>query len=78
MAAGLNNTNADALAALICTALGIVDAASQAKMQTQWRTVYTKLAADIAMTIQINAITTAGGPATQQGPTAPLTLTPNT
>lgn len=73
----LNNTTADAMAAAICTALGINDSASQAVMQTQWRAIYARLKTDIQITITTNAITTTGSAATQQGPTAPVNINPN-
>lgn len=74
MAAGLNNTNADALAAAINAALGITDPASQAITQTMWRTIYAHLKTDVQVTIQASSIVTTGSAATQTGPAAPIPL----
>lgn len=59
----LNNTTADALAVQICSALGIVDAASIQKMKDQWRVIYAALKADITITVTVTSVTgvTAGG-----------------
>lgn len=72
----LNNSTADALAAQICTTLGISDAASQTKMRDMWRVIYTKLKADITIQIQTNSIVTTGSATTQTGPAAPIPLNP--
>lgn len=72
----LNNTTADAAAVAICSALGIVDAPSQAKMKDYWRIVYAKLKADIDITIATSSIVTVGSAATQTGPQAPIILHP--
>lgn len=60
----LNNTTADTLAALICTSLGIADAASQTKMRDQWRIIYAQLKADIQIAVtvtSVSGVTTGGG-----------------
>lgn len=63
MAAGLNDANADTLAAAICTALGIVDTESIDQMKAQWRVIYAHLKTDIAITVTVASVTgvTAGG-----------------
>lgn len=77
MAAGLNNTNADALAAAIATALNITDTASKAVLQSTWRLVYAHLKTDIQVTIAATSITTNGSATTQSGPPAPINISPN-
>lgn len=72
----LNNTTADALAAAICSALGVDDAISQEKYRDIYRLIYAALKADIVITVQTNAITTVGSAATQTGPQTPLPLSP--
>ncbi len=63
MAAGLNNTNADAVAAAICSALGVADTASMDKYKLVYRTLYAALKTDIAITVTVTSVTgvTAGG-----------------
>lgn len=72
----LNNASADALAASICSALGIEDQASIDKKQQEWRAIYAALKTDILITIQAGSIVTTGSAATQTGPAAPIPLNP--
>lgn len=72
----LSNTTADALAASICTALGVTDDVSKAKYQQVYRLVYSSLKADIAITIAALSIGTTGTAASQTGPQAPIILNP--
>lgn len=72
----LNNASADALAASICSILGIADAPSQSKMQAQWRDIYAKLKADITIQIAAMSINTTGSASAQSGPPAPIPINP--
>ena len=72
----LNNTTADAVAAQICSALGVTDDASKAKYEAIYRALYTALKADILITIQASSIVTTGSATTQTGPAAPIPLNP--
>ncbi len=76
MAAGLNNTNADALATALCSALGVVDAPSIAIYKTIYRTVYAALKTDISIVIAAASIVTTGSATTQTGPAAPIPISP--
>jgi hypothetical protein len=77
MSAGLNDTNADAMAVAICTALGIADTASQNIAKTHWRAIYARLKVDIQVTIAASSIGTTGGPAAQSGPAADIHINPD-
>lgn len=72
----LSNTTADALAANICTALGVTDTASEAKYKQVYRLVYAALKTDIAILIAASSIVTTGSATTQTGPAAPITINP--
>lgn len=72
----LNNAAADALAASICSAMNITDAATKALYQTIYRQVYASLKTDIVITILASSIVTTGSPTTQTGPAAPIPLSP--
>lgn len=76
MAAGLNNTNADALASAICSALGVTDAASQTKYQEIYRLVYSHLKSDIEIILQTGTVVTTGSATTQTGPAVPVDMSP--
>ncbi len=52
----LNNTTADALAVSICSALGIEDDDSIAKMKAQWRVAYAALKDDIDITVTVTSV----------------------
>ena len=72
----LNNTTADALAVAICTSLGIQgNATAVANWKLVTRPFYAALKADIIATIGAGTINTAGGPAAQVGPPAPVLVT---
>ena len=75
--AGLNNTNADALANAICSALNITDTATVNAYKTIYETVYSHLKSDIQITIATSSIVTVGSATTQTGPQTPINLSPN-
>jgi hypothetical protein len=73
----LNNTTADAVATAICSALGVSDNASKAKYKQVYEILYAALKTDITTTILPGTIVTAGGPASQTGPAAPVPINPD-
>lgn len=77
MSAGLNPTNADALATAICSAIGVTDIATQNIYKTIYETVYSHLKNDIQITIAASSIVTNGSATTQTGPAAPINISPN-
>lgn len=73
----LDNTTADALAASICSSLSITDAAAKNKWKTICRAFYSSgdgIADNLVVILQALTVVTTGGPTTQTGPAAPVTL----
>ncbi len=69
----LNNASADALAASICTALGVSSPSVTAtKYQQVYRLIYAALKTDITATITALSINTAGSATNQSGPPSPV------
>jgi hypothetical protein len=52
----LNNATADAVAASICSALGVTDTASQAKYKQVYEILYAALKTDISIAVTVTSV----------------------